>query len=167
MLDSDHRNFIESSSGNLLQRDSVRGKCKVLALGRWRNTLQQDDIRQPHFRLSDRLSMVGVELLASWQQTRKVSNDELLARVKSTIGSWKSGKFMPLVCRPFSLNSCCLSKVWFRAHSVDLRAGGITAISSAWKSWLCQDMLEKPSELLLYRPVEDGGLGLHHVHCPV
>ena len=26
-------------------------------------------------------------------------------------------------------------------------------------------MFEKPIELLLYRPVEDGGLGLHHVQC--
>ena len=70
---------------------------------------------------------------------------------------------MPLVCRPFSLNSYCLSKAWFRTHSVDLRAGDISAYSSACKSWLYQDMLEKPSELLLYRPVEEGGLGLHHV----
>ena len=38
--------LFESSSGNLLHRDSVRGKCKVLALGRWRNTLQQEDIRR-------------------------------------------------------------------------------------------------------------------------
>ena len=111
--------LFEASSGNLLHRDPVKGKCKVLGLGRWRSTLQQEDIRQPHYSLSDRLSMVGVELLASWQRTRKVNNDELLTRVKSTIGSWKSGKFMPLVCRPFSLNSYCLSKVWFRTHSVD------------------------------------------------
>ena len=155
--------LFELSSGNLLHRDPVKGKCKVLPLGRWRNTLQQEDIGQPHFRLSDRLSMVGVELLASWQQTRKVNNDELLSRVKSTIGSWKSGKFMPLVSRPFSVNSYCISKIWFRNHSVDLRCGDITAISSACKSWIYQDMLEKPSELLLYRPVEEGGLGLHHV----
>ena len=107
--------------------------------------------------------MLGVELLASWQQTRKVNNDEILSRIKSTVGSWKSGKFMPLVCRPFSLNSYCLSKAWFRTHSVDLRVEDIASYSSACKNWLYQDMLEKPSELLLYRPVEEGGLGLHHV----
>ena len=133
------------------------------ALGRWRNTLQQEDIGQPHFRLSDSLSMVGVDLMASWQQTRKLNNDELLRRVKSTIGAWESGKFLSLVCRPFSLNTYCLSKVWFRTHSVDLREGDISAISGACKSWLYQDMFEKPGELLLYRPVEEGGLGLHHV----
>ena len=77
----DAARLFENSSGNLLHRDSVRGKCKVLALGRWRNTLQQEDIAQPHFCLSDRLSMVGVKLLASWQQSRKVNNDVLLSRV--------------------------------------------------------------------------------------
>ena len=39
----------------------------------------------------------------------------------------------------------------------------ITAYTSACKSLLYQDMLEKPSELLLYRPIEKGGLGLFHV----
>ena len=157
--------LFERSSGNQLHRDPVKGKCKVLALGRWRNTLQQEDIRQPHFRLSDTLSMVGVELMASWQQTRNVNNEEVLRRLKSTINSWKSGKFMPLVCRPFSLNTYCLSKAWFRSQSVDLRAGDVTAYTRACKSWLYQDMLEKPSELLLYRPTEEGGLGLFHVQC--
>ena len=36
-----------------------------------------------------------------------------------------------------------------------------------FKHWvlfrLYQDMLEKPSELLLHRPVEEDGLGLHHL----
>ena len=31
----DAARVFERSSGNLLHRDSVRGKCKVLALGRW------------------------------------------------------------------------------------------------------------------------------------
>ena len=71
-------------------------------MGRCRNTLQKEDIRQQHFRLSDTQSMVGVYLMASWQQTRKLNNNELI----------------PLVSRPFSLNSYCLIKVWFRTHSV-------------------------------------------------
>jgi hypothetical protein len=29
--------LFEHSSGNLLHRDRITGKCKVLALGRWRN----------------------------------------------------------------------------------------------------------------------------------
>ena len=101
--------------------------------------------------------------MASWQQTRKVNNDELLVRVKNTVGAWKSGTFLQLVCRPFSINSYCYSKVWFCTHSLDLRVCDIKAISSACKGWLYQDMLEKPSELLLNRPVEEGGLGLHHL----
>ena len=155
--------LFEKSSGNKLHRDPIGGKCKVLPLGRWRNTLQQEDIGLPHLTISDSLSMVGVELTASWQATRKINNDELQKRVQSCIGSWKSGKFMPLVCRPFSLNTYCLSKVWYRTGSVDMRVGDISAITSKVKSYCYQDLYQKPSEVLLYRGVEEGGLGLHHL----
>lgn len=70
---------------------------------------------------------------------------------------------MPLVCRPFSINTYCTSKIWFRTGSVDLRVGDVTAITSKLKSYCYQDLFQKPSEVLLYRRVEEGGLGLHHV----
>ena len=116
-------------------------------------------------KLCDSLSMVGVELCASWQKTRKMNNDILQDTVKNCIGSWKSGKQLPLVSRPFSINTYCLSKVWFHTSSVDLRAGDITTINSQIKSYTYQDMYKKPSEVMLFRPVEQGGLGLHHVEC--
>ena len=157
--------LFEQSSGNHLHRDPVKGKCKVLLLGRWRGTVEQEDVGFPHLRITDSLAFVGVHLQATWQKTRKENNDELLSRVKATIGAWKSGKFMPLVCRPFSINSYALSRIWFRTHSVDLRAGDISTIASQCKSYIFQDMLEKPSELVLYRKVEHGGLGLHNIKC--
>ena len=70
---------------------------------------------------------------------------------------------MPLVCRPFSVNTYCISKIWFKTGSVDLRVSDGTAISSKLKSYVYQDLLQKPSEVMLYRRVEEGGLGLHHV----
>ena len=70
---------------------------------------------------------------------------------------------MPIACRPFSVNTYCLRKVWFRTSSVDLREGDIKAITSRVKSYCYQDLFQKPSEVLLYRRVEEGGLGLHHV----
>ena len=44
--------------------------------------------------LSDSLEMIGVELKATWSQTRKVNGDIIQARVSSIINAWKSGKFM-------------------------------------------------------------------------
>ena len=70
---------------------------------------------------------------------------------------------MELSGRPWSLNSYALPKVWFRCHSVDLRIADITSITSKVKSWLYQDQLEKPEDMVNYRPPEMGGLGLHHV----
>ena len=102
------------SSRCSLHRDPLVGKCKVLQMGRWRNSLQQEDIGFPYLRLCDALSFVWVELTASWQSTRKLNHDELQTSVQNCINSWKSGKFMPLVSRPFSINTYCLSKVWFR-----------------------------------------------------
>ena len=104
-------------------------------------------------KITDSLAFVGVHLQASWLKTRKENNDELLSRVKSTIGCWNSGKFMTLVCRQFSVNSYALSKVWFRTHSVDLIAGDMTTLAKLCKSYIFQDMLEKPNKLVLYQKV--------------
>ena len=38
-------------------------------------------------------------------------------------------------------------------------------MESLCKSYIHQDLLEKPDELMLYRKVEQGGLGLHNVKC--
>ena len=79
------------------------------------------------------------------------------------MGSWRGGKFMPLTLRPFSANTFALSKIWFRSSTVNLREGDLTAINSSIKKWLYADLLLKPEELLLYRPVYHGGLGLTSV----
>ena len=58
--------LFEQSSGCKLHRDPAEGKCKFLALGRWRGTLQQEDIPLNYMALSNSLAMVGVELKATW-----------------------------------------------------------------------------------------------------
>ena len=94
--------LFERSSGCKLHRDPTAGKCKFLALGRWKGTLQQEDIPLRYLVLSDSLEMVGVELKSSWIQTRKVNGDIVQSRVSNTVNSWKSGKFMDLTSRPWS-----------------------------------------------------------------
>ena len=86
--------LFEKSSGCKLHRDPASLKCKFLALGRWRGVLEQEDIPLNYMVLSDSLEMVGVELKATWSQTRKVNGDIIQARVSSIINAWKSGKFM-------------------------------------------------------------------------
>ena len=113
--------------------------------------------------ISDHLEMIGVELRSSWTQTRKANGDVLQSRAENTTRQWKSGKFMQLNMRGWSLNQYCLSKVWFRTHSVDLRVLDLTKITSHIKSWLYADMLLKPEEIVMYRPADYGGLGVLNV----
>ena len=155
--------LLERASGVKLHRDPSAGKVKFLPLGRWKGTLKQEDLPHQYVQLSDHLDFVGVELRATFIQTRKVNGDQLQERVKNTIGPWKSGRFMPLSIRPYSANNYALSKVWFKCSSVNLRNQDSDNINSVVKSWLYQDCLEKPSELALYRDSMDGGLGLFHV----
>ena len=82
--------MFERSSGCKLHRDPSEEKCKFLPLGRWKGTLQQEDIPLPYMVLSDSLEMVGVELRATWVQTRKVNGDIIQTRVSNTINAWKS-----------------------------------------------------------------------------
>ena len=154
--------MFEAASGCILHRDPASQKCKLLPLGKWKTSLNQDSLPPScnYMVISDHLDMVGVELRSTWTQTRKANGDIIQKRLSDTINPWKSGKFMPLTSRPWSINSFALSKVWFKCSSVDLRVGDLTAISSSLKSWLYADMLEKPSEAVLYRPISYGGLGV-------
>ena len=155
--------LFECSSGCKLHRDPAAGKCKLLPLGKWRLTLTQDDIPVNYIVLSDHLDMVGVELSSIFIQTRKVNCDRVIEKVTKTIGPWKGDKFMPITQRAFSVNTFVLSKVWFQCTSLDLRVSDIKSITSLVKSWIYQDQLEKPKELVLFRPPSMGGLGLQHI----
>jgi hypothetical protein len=61
------------------------------------------------------------------------------------------------------VNTYALPKIWFRCHSIELRAGDFGKINSIIKSWLYADLFEKPEELVMHRPRLKGGLGVHHV----
>jgi hypothetical protein len=155
--------LFEAASGCILHRDPQSGKVKFLPLGHWKGTLQQEDLPVNYIALSDHLDMVGVQLKATYTQTRKMNCDTLLEKMDNTIRPWKGGKFMPLTMRPFSINTYCMSKLWFKCSSIDLRLGDIKKINSDVKSWLFADQLEYPEEFVLYRPRYSGGLGLINV----
>ena len=138
-------------------------KCKFLALGKWRGKLKQEDIPTPYMRLTDTLDMVGVQLTATWSSTRQKNGNLLQTKVSNLTGAWKTGKFMPLTSRPFSINSFALSKVWFRCCTVNLREGDFNSINSSIKRWLYADLLLKPEVMVLYRPLDQEGLGLTSV----
>ena len=155
--------LFEQAAGTRLHRDPLSQKCKFLPLGKWRRTLKQEDIPTPYMRLTDTLDMVGVQLCDLWSTTRRKNGDILQQRIKNLIGSWRTGKFMPLCLRPYSSNTFALSKVWFRCSTVNLRESDFTAINTSIKKWLYADLLLKPEEIALFRPVSLGGLGLTSV----
>ena len=109
--------LFEAASGCILHRDPTSGKVKLLPLGRWKGTLQQEDLPVNYIVISDHLDMVGVQLKATYTQTRKINCDILQEKVSNVVGPWRGGKFMPLNQRSFSLNSYCMSKLWFRCGS--------------------------------------------------
>ena len=157
--------LFEAASGCHLHRDPASGKVKFLPLGQWKGTLTQEDLPVDYIVLSDHLDMVGVQLMASYQKTRKSNCDDLQIKVQHIVGSWRGGKFMPLTNRPHSLNMFCLSNVWFKCSSINIRVCDHKKITSNIKSWLFADQLEKPEEHVLARSRKEGGLGLVNVEC--
>ena len=138
--------LFEAASGCNLHRDPASGKVKFLPLGQWKGTLKQEDLPVDYIVLSDHLDMVDVQLMASYQKTRKSNCDDLQIKLQHTIGSWRGGKFMPLINRPHSLNMFCLSKVWFKCSSINICVCDHKKITSNIKSWLFADQLENPEE---------------------
>ena len=155
--------LFEAASGCHLHRDPASGKVKFLPLGRWKGTLTIEDLPVKYVALSEHLDMVGVQLMANYQKTRKVNCDDLQTKVQNIVGSWRGGKFMPLTNRAHSLNTFCLSKVWYKCSSINIRVCDHKKITSNVRSWLFADQLEKPEEHIVTRSRKDGGLGLANV----
>ena len=155
--------IFERASGCILHRNPASGKVKFLPLGRWRGTLCQEDMPINYIAISEHLDMIGVQLKATHTLTRKVNGDSLVDKVKTTIGPWKGGKFLPLTLRCHSANTYCLPKVWFKCASIDMRMGDAQQITSNVKSWIYADQLIKPEEIVLYKPRKEGGLNMINV----
>ena len=64
-----------AASGFQVHRDPGQDKCKVLLLGNWKH-LKQEDIPVNYLRISDFLDMLGVTIMATITQTRKVNGDK-------------------------------------------------------------------------------------------
>ena len=155
--------LFEQSSGCRMHRDPTSQKCKFLPLGKWRTSLKQEDVPLPYLRLTESLDYLGCKLCATYQASKKENGIILVKKINDLISCWKSGKFLPLTSRPWSLNSFCLSKIWYRLACLEVKVGDLEKIISTMKSWLYQDSILKPPENVLYRSPENGGLGLHHV----
>ena len=91
--------------------------------------------------------------------TRKCNGNKLQERVKNITGAWRTGKFMPLLLRPYSANCYALSKCWFISSTVNFREQDISNINSSIKKLMYGNLLLKPEEMVLHRPVSAGGLG--------
>ena len=65
--------IFEQSSGCKLHHDPLSNKCKFLLLGRWIGTLNQEDIPLQYLRISEHLDMLGVQLTAKYNTTRKMN----------------------------------------------------------------------------------------------
>jgi hypothetical protein len=154
--------LFESSSGCKLHRNPDSNKCKILMMGKWKEW-NQDQVPLPYLKLTDHLDYLGCKLFSSYNITKRENGINMQKMMEDQMRSWKSGKFMPLSSRPWSISSYCTSRLWYRACCLDFRVGDCNKITSTIKSWLYQDMLEKPPEFLMYRHPDQGGLGVTNV----
>ena len=143
-----------------MHRTAISQKCKFLPLGKWKTKLKQNMIPHDFFILSDHLDFLGVILKSLYSLTRKANGDLLQEKIKKVIGPWRAGRFMSLNLRPHSINLYEYSKLLYRCNWVDLRIADVKMFSKTAKSFLYADLLEKPCQLVLFREIEQGGLGL-------
>ena len=153
--------LLERAGGVKLHRSLHRDKVRFLALGRWKGTLQQEDIPFPFIKLSEQLDFIGVTLTATFMQTRRLNCEVIEKRVCDTVNAWRGGKFMSIVERGHSVNTYAFSKAVFRCSSIPLRAETEARVHGVARVWMMQDCYEKPAATVLHRAPEDGGLGLY------
>ena len=151
--------LFEKSSGSRLHRDPATRKCQLLALGRWSNW-KQSNSPLDYMSVVQELNILGVKMTRSSVTSRNVNGEELVKRVRDTINGFKAGRFLPLVSKPWTANCYVMSKISYRSSAYSLRQQDLNKIEAATKSWITQGLLLRPPELLLYRNLGEGGLGL-------
>ena len=77
--------IFEAASGCHLHRNPASGKVKFLPLGRWKGTLTREDLPVNYVVLSDHLDMVGIQLMANYQKTRKLNCDNMQTKVQISL----------------------------------------------------------------------------------
>ena len=155
---------LEESCGIKLHWDPDSGKCKILPLGTWKSILLQEMILCDFIKITDALDCIGVKLCSNYYLTRVKNSEIIVEKVQKITNMWKSGHHMALVDRAHALNSNVLSKVWFRSASIPLRIQDTKNIMRAIKSWMMRDQFNHNiSDQIVYRPIDQGGLGLFHV----
>ena len=157
--------LLERAGGVRLHRSIHRDKVKFLALGRWKGTLQQEDIPFNFIKLSESLDFIGVNLCATFSKTRQSNCEIVERRVSDTVNPWRGGKFMSIVERGHSVNCYGFSKAFFKCASIPLRRETENRVHSVARTWILQDCFEKPSVKVLHRSSEHGGLGLLSIRC--
>ena len=160
LLDNGLKMF-ELASGSQLHRNPETKKCQILTLGKW-STWKQSDSPLPYMEVVDHLNFLGVTLARTSSKSRAINSEILSKKVKSTMAMYKAGRHSPLVCRPYTVNTFVMSKICYRSSIINLRSKDIHSMQSSVKSWVTQNLLLKPPEVLLYRDVAEGGLGLIH-----
>ena len=116
-----------------------------------------------YMKVVDHINLLGVKLARTTNRTRELTGADLVSSVQSKINHFKAGRHSALVLKPHLANVYLLSKISHKAAAVHLKSTDVQKLQHAIKSWVSQELLRKPKELLLYRSKEDGGLGLVNV----
>ena len=160
-LDNTLRSF-ELATGSKLHRNANSRKCNCLTLGRW-SRWSQADSPLDYMSVVSEINFLGITLTRSSGKTRAANGQELVGRVQRKLNIYKSGRHSPLICKPYTANIFLLSKISYRSGVTCLKASDIQKMQTALKQWICQELLQKPSEVLLYREKCEGGLELVNV----
>ena len=99
----------------------------------------------------------------SYSKTRVANSKIIKDKITSLTNAWKAGKFMDLTLRGHSCNTYMLSKVYFKCASIPLSKSVANFITTKARKWIFQDCYIKPSNLVLLRDYNSGGIGLQSI----
>ena len=120
----------------------------------------EHDPTQLFLSLPGHLDFLGVTLKPTYYLTRGINGDALRERINRVVGPWRGGRFMSLSLRPHSTNLYAFSKLLYRCNTIVPRVSDLQYFNSTAKKFIYADLLLNPNELILFRDISQGGLGL-------
>ena len=147
----------EDVNGTLLSRTK---KTRIMGLGKWAN---KSDWPIKWIQTTKEMKLLGIVFSPSIVDTYKNTWTNIIKNIRSTTQKWTKERNWPMTTKAKIINKFILSKLWYAGQILHCQQEIINTIEKTISHYMFHDQIERIKLEELYKPKEEGGLGLVNI----